>query len=136
MSNTRIFWIIWCCFWALGWLLIGFFLIVTWLFVPVSLLAILIPIGRTRAAPKQVTFGAQPQATSQWQQQPRAHSQQQPTAPPGWYPDESGTARWWDGATWHQPASRPTSQPPQTRWAPPTGQWWELPPGDRGSPPQ
>jgi hypothetical protein len=46
MSNTRIFWIAWCCMWALGWLLLGFFTIITWLFVPFSLLAILIPIGK------------------------------------------------------------------------------------------
>jgi hypothetical protein len=47
MSNTRIFWIAWCCMWALGWLLLGFFTIITWLFVPFSLLAILLPIGKT-----------------------------------------------------------------------------------------
>ena len=55
MSTLRIFWIIWCCFWALGWLLIGFFtFLLGWLMVPVSLLAILIPVGRARppALPK------------------------------------------------------------------------------------
>jgi hypothetical protein len=49
MSNVRVFWIIWCVMWALGWLLIGFFTIfLGWLFVPLSLLAILIPIGSTQ----------------------------------------------------------------------------------------
>lgn len=46
MSNVRIFWIIWCSFWGLGWLLLGFFFFPLWLFVPFSLLAILLPIGR------------------------------------------------------------------------------------------
>ena len=49
MSNVRVFWIIWCVMWALGWLLIGLFTIfIGWLFVPLSLLAILIPIGSTQ----------------------------------------------------------------------------------------
>ncbi len=48
MTNLRIFWIIWCCFWGLGWLLVGFFFFPLWLFVPFSLLAILLPIGRSR----------------------------------------------------------------------------------------
>ena len=49
MSNVRVFWIIWCVMWAMGWLLIGFFTIfIGWLFVPLSLLAILIPIGSTQ----------------------------------------------------------------------------------------
>lgn len=49
MSNLRLFWIIWCVMWALGWLLVGFFtFFIGWLFVPFSLLAILIPIGSTQ----------------------------------------------------------------------------------------
>ena len=49
MSNLRTFWIIWCSMWALGWLLIGFFtFFIGWLFVPVSLLAILIPVGSNK----------------------------------------------------------------------------------------
>ena len=55
MSNVRVFWIIWCVMWALGWLLIGFFTIfIGWLFVPLSLLAILIPIGSTKN-PRPIT---------------------------------------------------------------------------------
>lgn len=46
MSNLRIFWIIWCSGWAFFWLLTGFFtFLLGWLFVPLSLLAILIPVG-------------------------------------------------------------------------------------------
>lgn len=46
MSNLRIFWVAWCSFWALFWLLIGFFTIIGWLGVPLSLSAILIPVGQ------------------------------------------------------------------------------------------
>lgn len=45
MSNLRIFWIIWCTMWAFGWLLCGFIFFPVWIFVPLSLGAILIPIG-------------------------------------------------------------------------------------------
>lgn len=48
----RTFWIIWCCFWAAFWMLLGFFTIVTWILVPFSLLAILLPVGQ----PRQVTY--------------------------------------------------------------------------------
>ena len=48
MSNLRIFWIIWCSMWALGWLLCGFLFIPLRLFVPLSLGAILIPVGSAR----------------------------------------------------------------------------------------
>lgn len=52
MSNVRVFWIAWCAMWALGWLLIGFLTFgLGWLMVPVSLLAILIPVGRTAEPP-------------------------------------------------------------------------------------
>lgn len=46
MSNLRIFWIIWCSFWALFWLFSWWFTFgIGLLGVPISLLAILIPIG-------------------------------------------------------------------------------------------
>src|SRR4051794_37183765 len=46
MSNVRPFWIAWCCCWAAFWLIIGFFTFgLGWIGVPLSLLAILIPIG-------------------------------------------------------------------------------------------
>ena len=51
MSSLRIFWIIWCTMWAFGWLLCGFIFFPVWIFVPLSLGAILIPIG---SAPKQL----------------------------------------------------------------------------------
>jgi uncharacterized Tic20 family protein len=37
--------------------------------------------------------------------------QQQPTGqtPPGWYPDQSGQMRWWDGQQWGQ-AAQPQAQ--------------------------
>ncbi|MDA8185197.1 MAG: hypothetical protein M0035_12385 [Actinomycetota bacterium] len=51
-STLRIFWIIWCCFWALGWLLVGFFtFLLGWVMVPISLLAIFIPIGKSTPRP-------------------------------------------------------------------------------------
>jgi hypothetical protein len=98
MSQTRIFWIIWCSMWALGWLLLGFFTIITWLFVPLSLLAILLPVGKEGGGgrgPKQVHFGP---GGPQIIQQPPAPS----TPPPGWYPDpwNQQPMRWWDGHAW------------------------------------
>jgi hypothetical protein len=51
MSNLRVFWIAWCSAWALGWLLLGFFTLVTWLFVPLSLAALLLPVGCERRPP-------------------------------------------------------------------------------------
>jgi hypothetical protein len=46
MSNVRPFWIAWCCCWAAFWLIIGFFTFgLGWIGLPLSLLAILIPIG-------------------------------------------------------------------------------------------
>lgn len=46
MDNTRVFWIAWCSAWALGWFTIGWFTLgLGWLGVPLSLLAILIPVG-------------------------------------------------------------------------------------------
>ena len=51
MSNTRVFWIIWCSMWALGWMLAGFFTLgLLWVMVPASLVAILIPVGRDTPA--------------------------------------------------------------------------------------
>jgi uncharacterized SAM-binding protein YcdF (DUF218 family) len=51
VSNLRVFWFVWCSMWALGWLLMGFFTLgLAWLFVPLSLVAILVPIGRDTAA--------------------------------------------------------------------------------------
>jgi uncharacterized Tic20 family protein len=43
-------------------------------------------------------------------------SEQPPTgqAPPGWYPDQQGQMRWWDGSQWGQlaPGHPTTPQPP------------------------
>ena len=69
MSSLRVFWIIWCSFWALGWLLIGFFtFLLGWFMVPVSLAAIMLPVGQP---PKQP----------------------HPPPPPGGYPPSSIYAR-------------------------------------------
>jgi hypothetical protein len=76
-SNVRIFWIIWCAFWALFWLLAGFFTFAFgWILVPLSLFAILIPVGQgptPSGLPKQ-----------------------------GWYQDPANPQglRWWDGQRW------------------------------------
>jgi hypothetical protein len=48
MSDKRIFWIAWCCFWALAQLMAGFVLVFPWFLVPFSLLAILLPVGSQR----------------------------------------------------------------------------------------
>ena len=48
-GNLRVFWIIWCSFWALFWLLAGFATLgIGFVGVPFSLLAILIPVGTGR----------------------------------------------------------------------------------------
>lgn len=129
MTNARIFWIIWCSMWALFWLLAGFFtFLVGWLLVPVSLLAILIPVGGGGAPPKYIRFpGGRPPSQPPWQppwQSPAPQGPPPPLAsppgaapagwpppappaavpgpPPGWYPDPQGQPRmrWWDGHTW------------------------------------
>lgn len=108
MSTVRVFWIIWCCFWALGWMLVGLFtFLLGWLMVPVSLLAILLPVGNTRG-PKFVSF---PDAPNSQMPPPVPGPALEPPPgpvpppfgpPPGWYPDPAGsdTQRYWDGRTW------------------------------------
>jgi len=142
-SNVRVFWIIWCVSWACFWLLVGFFtLALGWLFVPFSLLAILLPIGVDKTP---VSSGWPPPGG--WA--------------PGWYPDPTGISRfrWWDGRHWterEQPSMQappvlppqhgdagyrqdgPTGKPqapdnpagPVPGWYPPTGRtdfecWWD-----------
>jgi uncharacterized Tic20 family protein len=34
------------------------------------------------------------------------------SATPGWYPDDTGQMRWWDGSQWGQPAEQSGAQPP------------------------
>jgi hypothetical protein len=54
VSNLRLFWIIWCCIWSFIWFWIGFAtLFVGWVMIPVSLLCILIPIGK---GPRPVAY--------------------------------------------------------------------------------
>lgn len=92
MSGLRIFWIIWCSFWALGWMLVGFgTLLLGWLMVPVSLFAILLPVGK-QSTPQMIYFDQHPSLA-------RANS---PLPPAGWYPDPSGSGgqRYWDGSAW------------------------------------
>jgi hypothetical protein len=104
VSTLRIFWIIWCCFWALGWLLTGFLTFgFGWLMVPISLLAIFLPIGKS-SQPEGVYFpyqapSAMPPGAEYLQPPPQV-----PVGPPaGWYPDPSGSGgqRYWDGQAWH-----------------------------------
>jgi hypothetical protein len=45
MTPLRTFWVAWCSLWAAFWLLAGFFTIIGWAGVPLSLLAILLPVG-------------------------------------------------------------------------------------------
>ena len=35
------------------------------------------------------------------------------TPPPGWYPDETGQQRWWDGQQWQAPAAPPQAPTPR-----------------------
>lgn len=81
MSNTRIFWIIWCTMWALGWLLVGFFtFFLGWLMVPVSLLAILLPIGKEPA--QQQGYPPHHGPPNGWTHQ--GQQQAPPNGPAGW----------------------------------------------------
>src|ERR1039458_9189844 len=94
MSNTRIFWIIWCSMWALFWLLIGFFtLLIGWIGVPISLLCILIPIGSSSSQP-QPQWVQQPQVWPPYPQAPTAPPNQpyaQPLPAPGYYQNPDGS---------------------------------------------
>ena len=38
------------------------------------------------------------------------NSQQSPTTPAGWYPDDSGQQRYWDGNAWTEHVSRAGQQ--------------------------
>jgi hypothetical protein len=87
MSNTRIFWIIWCSAWAVFWFLLGWFFFPAWIFVPVSLLCILIPVGNGSAT---AAVGVQPV----WPQQ------QTPSPPPGYGQWSEDGQYWWDGTRW------------------------------------
>ena len=52
MTPLRTFWVAWCCFWAAFWLLAGFFTIIGWAGVPLSLLGLLLPVGTGQARPQ------------------------------------------------------------------------------------
>jgi hypothetical protein len=101
VGTVRIFWIIWCCFWALGWLLIGFFtFLFGWLMVPLALLAILLPVGKPSQS-KAIYFPQAPQPAMP----PGIQSLRPPPPagpPPGWYSDPSGSGdqRYWNGQAW------------------------------------
>jgi hypothetical protein len=57
VSNLRIFWIVWCSMWALGWLLAGFVTFgLAWAGIPASLLAILLPVGGGRQEAPQLAL--------------------------------------------------------------------------------
>jgi hypothetical protein len=102
-SNARVFWIIWCCGWAFFWFVIGFFSFgLAWVMVPVSLIAILIPVGVDRSPPA-VWYG---QGPLQYGQPPPTAYGQHSGPPPG-------GSRWWDGTKWTE-----HSDPP--RWPPPS----------------
>jgi len=59
MNNTRIFWIIWCSMWALGWMTVGWLIFpINLIMIPASLLAILIPVGTE--PPNQLPPGQEP----------------------------------------------------------------------------
>jgi hypothetical protein len=48
-GNLSVFWIVWCCFWAIFWLIVSPLTLGVSLFFSVgSLIAILVPIGRGR----------------------------------------------------------------------------------------
>ncbi len=63
-SNLRIFWIIWCSMWGLGWLFVGFVFFPFWIMVPASLLCILIPVGQGRRQVYQPQMPAMPACTN------------------------------------------------------------------------
>jgi TM2 domain-containing membrane protein YozV len=35
----------------------------------------------------------------------------EPTTPPGWYPQEDGSTRWWDGTNWTEQSQAPAATP-------------------------
>lgn len=125
MSTGRVLWIIFCCFMAACWAFFTFWtIIVPLVMVPLSLLAILIPVGK---APNRPHGGSMPGAY---------------LTPPGWYEVSPGRLQWWDGYQWTPQWSTPHDvwQQSQQRWGPPDAnvnppppQWPPppLPPGRR-----
>lgn len=110
MSGGRVAWIIFCCLMAAMWLLFTWWTVIIPLFaVPLSLLAILLPVGkRNSVSGLQVSGGA-------WAGPPYAGAH--PSTPAGWYadPEGSGMLRWWDGMRWtnaSRPALAPSDRPP------------------------
>lgn len=62
-----------------------------------------------------------PQQPETPQDAPASQASQTPQAPAGWYPDGSGSMRWWDGAAWtehRQAAQSPAPTPTSTSPAP------------------
>jgi hypothetical protein len=103
MSNVRPFWIAWCCAWALGWFVFGFFTFgLGWIGLVLSLLAILIPVGAPAQSPvpqplylaqppypQPMPHGPYPQQMPQYRQGPLPHYRQMPPyrqlPPGGWH---------------------------------------------------
>ena len=116
-STGRVLWIIFCCVFAFVWFLIGFATLgIGWLMVPVSLLAILIPVGKVRSRLPSAGWYGQP--TQYWQPQPYV---QQPVPTAGWYPDPTspGGSRWWDGTKWTEHTTGTSWPPPSVGQDPP-----------------
>lgn len=87
-SGLRVFWIIWCCFWAAFWMFSGFVTLIGFFGVPLSLLAILIPIGVQQAPPRHMIYQLPPPCVrcgapyyAHWQGQCPPRQQLQPVLP-------------------------------------------------------
>lgn len=103
-STGRVLWIIFCCFMAACWFFFTWWtFVIPLVMVPLSLLAILLPVGKG----------------------PRGQYQPRPAsgfaAPPGWYEVSPGVRQWWDGYQWAPyRTTGPRYSPHNPSWPPPS----------------
>lgn len=125
-STGRVLWIIFCCLMAAGWFFFTWFtVVIPLIMVPLSLLAIRLPVGKPRENGSR--------AAGDW-----GPSEPAPASRvPGWYSDPwgAGRHRYWNGTSWTRDVGQGANPPPHvghdgpTHPAPPSSNpgWYKDP---------